>query len=81
MLLVRYIAFSPGCRLPAIDFRPEAFMLKLIRRLRVMIDIGGSLSYFCISLIGSAARHVFDMVWLYHSPIPVGRRGVFSLFK
>ncbi len=56
---------------------------KLTRDLRVMIDVES------ISLIeGSshrrkgAARHIIDMVWLYRSPIPVGRRGIFSyLFK
>jgi hypothetical protein len=29
----------------------------------------------------SAACPKFDMVWLYGSPIPVGRRGVISSFK
>ncbi len=29
----------------------------------------------------SAACPKFDMVWLYHSPIPVGRRGIISSFK
>ncbi len=28
----------------------------------------------------SAAWHKFDMVWLYRSPIPVGRRRVFYSF-
>jgi hypothetical protein len=27
------------------------------------------------------ASHKIDMVWLYRSPILVGRRGVFNLFK
>ncbi len=31
--------------------------------------------------IRSAAFPNFDMVWLYRSPIPVGRRGVFYAFK
>jgi hypothetical protein len=26
-------------------------------------------------------KHIFDMVWLYHSPISVGRKGVFYSFK
>jgi hypothetical protein len=29
----------------------------------------------------SATCTKFDMVWLYRSPIPVGRRGVISSFK
>jgi hypothetical protein len=50
-----------------------------------MIDIEGQ-QKFSISLkrgvhIGDqrkvAARHTFDMVWLYSSPLPVGRRRVF----
>ncbi len=37
-----------------------------------------------LSFVGEAhigARALLDMVWLYHSPIPVGRRGVIYLFK
>ncbi len=26
------------------------------------------------------ASHLIDMVWLYRSPIPVGRKGLFYLF-
>ncbi len=29
----------------------------------------------------NAACPKFDMVWLYRSPIPVGRRGIISSFK
>jgi hypothetical protein len=48
-----------------------------------MIDIEGSFFVcFCISLIGSVQgccyRHVFDMVWLYHSPTHGGGGGYFT---
>ncbi len=52
--------------------------------LRVMIDIEGTLSLFSTFAHRgsshrrkSAAWHKFDMVWLYRSPIPVGKKGVF----
>ncbi len=46
-------------------------------RLRIMIDIEGP----CEAYRGSShrrkgpARYVIEMVWLYRSPIPVGRKG------
>jgi hypothetical protein len=59
-----------------------------------MLDAEGLLSYFSILLAigglrGSShrrkgtARHtcIIDMVWLHRLPIPVGRNGVFYLFK
>ncbi len=54
--------------------------------LRVMDDyIKRRLSKFGISFIGgthlgeSAASHIIEMVWLYHWPIPMGRRGYFTV--
>ncbi len=52
----------------------------------VMIDIEGRLNLFSISLIGGApigarAILVIDMVWLYRSPFPVRREGVFYLLQ
>jgi hypothetical protein len=50
---------------------------------RVLIDLAGSELVQHFAYRGhshwrkGAARHVIDMVWLYRSPIPVGRRRVF----
>jgi hypothetical protein len=44
--------------------------------------VSSALSFIGWVHIGkSAACPKFDMVWLHHSPIPVGRRGVISSFK
>jgi hypothetical protein len=56
--------------------RTSIAMLHLI----AMIDIEGLRSLFSFSLIGrvqigARALLVIDMVWLYHSPFPVERRG------
>jgi hypothetical protein len=48
-------------------------------RLRVMIDTEGRLSIS--HRRKGAAKHTNYMVCLFSSPIPVGRRGAFYLFK
>ncbi len=60
-----------------------------LANLRVMIDIEEptDLARHYFTYRGSshrckgAAGHIIDMVWLYRSVIPVGRRGIIFLFK
>ncbi len=59
-------------------------MSRNLRDLRVMIDIDEQLVSSALLLVGGVhigARALLDVVWLYRSPIPVGSRRLFYLFK